>query len=73
MYEDGTEGGPAVFEAEESTERPTDEEVQKAGVQQPACRLLTASMVSIMGQEMPGSGKLACTSVVLALACHAYH
>ena len=42
MYEDGTEGGPAAFEAEESTERPTDEEVQKAGVQQPACILLTA-------------------------------
>ncbi|CAK0783440.1 hypothetical protein CVIRNUC_006639 [Coccomyxa viridis] len=30
VYEDGTEGGPAAFEAEESTERPTDEEVQKA-------------------------------------------
>ena len=55
VYEDGTEGGPAAFEAEESTERPTDEEVQKAGMQQPACTLLTVSAVETiaLGQEMP--------------------
>ena len=55
VYEDGTEGGPAAFEAEESTERPTDEEVQKAGVQQPACTLLTVSAVHTiaLSQEMP--------------------
>ena len=55
VYEDGTEGGPEAFEAEESTERPTDEEVQKAGVRQPGCTLLTVSAVHItaLGQETP--------------------
>ena len=30
--EDGTEGGPAAFEHVESRDRPSDEEVQKAGL-----------------------------------------
>ncbi len=30
-FEDGTEGGPAAFEHVESSERPSEEEVQKAG------------------------------------------
>ena len=55
VYEDGTEGGPAAFVAEESTERPTVEEVQTAGVQPPTCTLLTVSAVQpiALGQEMP--------------------
>ena len=61
VYEDGTEGGPAAFEAEESTERPTDEEVQKAGVQRLACMLLPVSVVMTiaLGQEIRATGKLA--------------
>jgi len=31
-FEDGTEGGPAAFQHVESTERPSDGEVQKAGL-----------------------------------------
>jgi hypothetical protein len=31
VYEDGTEGGPAASPPVEPTERPTDEELQKAG------------------------------------------
>ena len=31
VFEDGTEGGPAAFKHVESTERPSDEEVQQAG------------------------------------------
>ena len=31
-FEDGTEGGPAAFAHVESSERPSEEEVQKAGL-----------------------------------------
>jgi hypothetical protein len=31
VYEDGSEGGPAASEPIEPTERPTDEEIRKAG------------------------------------------
>jgi hypothetical protein len=33
VYEDGTEGGPAAAGALESTERPTEEELSRAGNQ----------------------------------------
>lgn len=52
-FEDGSEGGPAVAEVVESAERPTDEEIRKAGespshgfiVSQAPTTLLPASLL----------------------------
>ena len=69
-FEDGTEGGPAAFEHVESTERPSDEEVQKAGLPFSAASLAHLTLLASLGGPLRHSQR-ACSNSVGFHANHA--